>query len=87
MAELHSFSQQDNKRTSISATVIADLFSFGSNLHFNHMSTRTIKCCKENGLLLEFIETISSCKNDILIVPYSFLNLLTVRGLSEYPVK
>lgn len=57
MVQLQSFSQPANKRTSTNATVLANLFSLGSNVHINQMRTRTLKYYKQNGLLLESIET------------------------------
>lgn len=57
MVQLRSFSQPANKRTSTNATVLANLFSLGSNVHINQMRTRTLKYYKQNGLLLESIET------------------------------
>ena len=57
MAELHSFSQQDNKLTSTHATVLTNLFSVGSNQHINRKPTRTLKYDKENGLRLDFVKT------------------------------
>lgn len=57
MVQLHGFSQPGNKRTSTNATVLANPFSLGSNVHINQVRTRTLKYYKENGLLLESTET------------------------------
>lgn len=46
MAELHRFSQQDNKLTSANATVLTNLYSLDSNLHINHMSTQLLSVAK-----------------------------------------
>lgn len=46
MAELHHFSQQDNKLTFTNATVLENLYSLGSNLHINHMSTQLLNVAK-----------------------------------------